>query len=220
MRIATWNVERLKHKVELNQIVTFCEQAKADILVLTEADNRIALSFANSIATPYLSSYQGVQYNPTERAVITHSNYGIGKVFSTFNAFTAVCIEQNTELGNVLVYGVIIGRFGNRHPDFIQDLNALCKDIDYFVNKGYAVCVCGDFNLSFSDNYYFTAEGRRILTECFERNHIRIVTAEKRESVDHIAMSESFIENKTISIEEWNQDKSLSDHKGVVIEIE
>ena len=201
-------------------IKDYCEQAKADIFILTEADKRIALSHTFNLATPYLSSYQGVQFEPTERAVVAHSNYETGKVFPPFNAFSALCIEQHTELGNLLIYGVIIGRFGNRHPVFIQDLKALCKDIDYFVSQGYAVCVCGDFNLSFSDSYYFTAEGRSVLLDCFERNHIENLTAGRTECIDHIAISGSFIKDKTVSIEEWNQDKRLSDHKGVVIEIE
>ena len=40
MKIATWNVERLKHKRSLNEIISVCEQIQADILVLTETDER------------------------------------------------------------------------------------------------------------------------------------------------------------------------------------
>ena len=43
MRIATWNVERLKHKNELERITECCIRESADILVLTETD-RVALS--------------------------------------------------------------------------------------------------------------------------------------------------------------------------------
>ena len=33
-------------------------------------------------------------------------------------------------------------------------------------------------------------------------------------TVDHIVLSTSFIENKQLEIETWNQDKKLSDHVG------
>jgi len=41
MRIATWNVERLKHKSSLEEMRRLCEDSQADILVLTETDARL-----------------------------------------------------------------------------------------------------------------------------------------------------------------------------------
>lgn len=41
MKIATWNVERLKHKKTLSEIIAACEQVRADILVLTETDELV-----------------------------------------------------------------------------------------------------------------------------------------------------------------------------------
>ncbi len=43
MKIATWNIERLKVKSKLDDITALCEKADADILVLTEADERVKL---------------------------------------------------------------------------------------------------------------------------------------------------------------------------------
>ena len=57
MRIATWNVERLKHKNRLDDIVAECIDSKADILVLTETDNRIELPYRYCFCT---SSLKGV----------------------------------------------------------------------------------------------------------------------------------------------------------------
>ena len=41
MRIATWNIERLKHIAQMDEICALLDKAKADILVLTETDTRI-----------------------------------------------------------------------------------------------------------------------------------------------------------------------------------
>lgn len=39
------------------------------------------------------------------------------------------------------------------------------------------------------------------------------------ECIDHIAISEKFIDSSTIEIREWNLEKSLSDHKGIVVSL-
>ena len=41
MKIATWNVERLKKKKYLPEIISEIEKINADILVLTETDSQI-----------------------------------------------------------------------------------------------------------------------------------------------------------------------------------
>ncbi len=40
MKIATWNVERLKHCASLDKLLQACERVRADILVLTETDTK------------------------------------------------------------------------------------------------------------------------------------------------------------------------------------
>ena len=52
LRIATWNIERLKHKNSLEQILLACEQIQADILVLTETDHRVCPDYQYSFHTP------------------------------------------------------------------------------------------------------------------------------------------------------------------------
>lgn len=52
MRIATWNVERLKHKKELDKILFEIQWAKADILVLTESDEQIHPDYTCYFHTP------------------------------------------------------------------------------------------------------------------------------------------------------------------------
>ena len=41
MKIATWNVERLKNKKYLHEILSEIEKIDADILILTETDSQI-----------------------------------------------------------------------------------------------------------------------------------------------------------------------------------
>ena len=41
MKIANWNIERLKNSSKLDEITQILTNLDADILVLTETDNRI-----------------------------------------------------------------------------------------------------------------------------------------------------------------------------------
>ena len=45
-----------------------------------------------------------------------------------------------------------------------------------------------------------------------------ILTRNQKECIDHIAISERFCGKEKVSVEEWNQEKVLSDHKGIVVD--
>ena len=83
MKIATWNVERLKHKKSLDEIIAVCEQVQADILVLTETDEQIRPNYRYCFQTPTphdikLSRYEEpLRYKPTEHRVSILTNYTV-----------------------------------------------------------------------------------------------------------------------------------------------
>lgn len=219
MRIATWNVERLKHWRELDEIIDACNRVKADILILTETDSRVKPNHPFGYHTPQITEHQPVYYKPTENRVSIFTRYPCVRQHPTYDPYTSLCVELKTEQGNLLVYGTIMGIYGNRHSNFREDL---AKQIDDFMRLsagGQNLCIAGDFNLSFSDNYYYTKEGRDALLDCFDQIDIKILTATKARCIDHIALSDRFAVGANVQIEEWNLDKRLSDHKGIVIEL-
>lgn len=217
MKIATWNVERLKHRNLLDRIINACEQIQADILVLTETDSHIQLNYPFSFHTPLLFGSQPVNYRSTENRISVFTKYKPVKQYATFDKHTALCIELETEYGNLLVYGTIIGIYGNRETSFSRDLEKQIKDFQRLKADGKSLCICGDYNCSFSDNYYFTKAGRNTILQMFSQNHIRLLTEKTAECIDHIAVSAEFVGVRNIHIEEWNCDKSLSDHKGIAV---
>ena len=97
MRIATWNIERLRHKKFLEQILFACEQTQADILVLTETDHRVRLDYPYSFHTPPLTDLQPVFYNPTENRVSIYTNYPCIRQHKTCDEYTALCVELESE---------------------------------------------------------------------------------------------------------------------------
>lgn len=223
MRIATWNVERLKHIKDIDKLLSEIEKADADILVLAETDERIKPDYPYCYKTSLLTNTYSVNYKNTENRVSIYTKYKCIKEYSTHDRFTSICVELETEYGNLLVYGTIIGIFGNREKSFKQALEKQIEDINRLSGAGKRLCIIGDYNLSFSDDYYYTKFGRNAVWECCINNKLNIVTSHRPECIDHIALSKDFISNeklKITSINEWNYDKSLSDHKGIVIELQ
>lgn len=219
MKIATWNIERLKHGRELANIMRSCEETQADILVLTETDEQAHPNFPYCYQTPKLSDIQPDYYKPTENRVSIFTRYKAVKQFPTYDKYTALCVELETERGNLLVYGTIIGIYGNRNPNFAADLVRQVEDIRRLSALG-NVCILGDYNLTFCDNYYYTKQGRADMLQCFSENKIALLTKDRPECIDHIAISEGFVQGVAIRIEEWNYDKALSDHKGIVASLD
>ena len=215
MRIATWNVERLKHKRDLEKIKNICNELRADIFVLTETDEQINLNYKNIFQTEKLPDSNF--YKQTENRVTIFTNYDAVKYYQTYDKFTSVCVELETEFGNLLIYGTIIGIYGNRNKNFKQDLLKQIEDFKILSEKN--ICIVGDFNCSFADNCYFTNFGRENLLQTFSDFEIELLTKNSVECIDHIAISKKFLSDRKYNFAEWNIEKSLSDHKGIFVDI-
>lgn len=127
-------------------------------------------------------------------------------------------MELKTELGTIIVYETIIGIFGNRNKNFNADLSLQISDYKKLSNQK-NFCLIGDYNISFADNYYFTNNGRNELNNLFRECKLNLLTRDKTECIDPIAISENFITTMETEIGEWNLDKKLSDHKGIYVEL-
>lgn len=226
MTIATWNLERLKHKKNLNHILDAIKDINADILILTEYDEHVVLDYPYREATEFIQEESfgeklNIIYKPTERRVKIFSRYEIVKKIETFNMHTSVCVELKTPMGNLVVYGTIIGILGNRNAKFKLDLAQQIEDFKQIGSKS-NLCVAGDFNISFSDNHYFTDHGRNALKEVFKELDMEIATAGIGKNIDHIVLSSLFF--NSVQENSWNKETkeavpTLSDHMGVVIDI-
>jgi len=218
MKLATWNIERLKHKSKLVEIADTIKAINPDILILTETDCQIKPDYRYCFSTPKTVNIAPSLYKETENRVSIYTNYELIRQYETYDEYTALCVELETERGHLIVYGTIIGFFGNRHRNFTDDLSKQVADIER-LSTNQNLCVAGDFNISFADNYYFTQSGRETLNETFEKTGIEILTRNRPECIDHIAISKKVIGNSTLEIKEWNYNKRLSDHKGIWVDV-
>jgi len=220
LKIGNWNIERLKKIKEKDAILNEINLRNFDILVLTEYDERIKpKGFNYQISTESLMNVNTDNYKKTERRTTIFSKYPILNQLETFDKYTACCAELKTEYGDLVVYGTIFGIYGNRNENFKLDLKRQILDFKK-ITREKNICIVGDYNQTFSDNYYYTKFGRETINENFKALQIKNLTAELSENIDHISISENFIGETELKIETWNMDKKLSDHIGVSITIE
>jgi endonuclease/exonuclease/phosphatase family metal-dependent hydrolase len=217
MKIATWNIERpIRTAGRIKRIIECLKEVDADILILTETNT--AVHFGDVYTYHHSEILQESFYKDGERRTSIYCKYSLIESYATFRADTSICKKLKTPFGDLVVYGTVIGINGNRRKNFDADLNEQLKDFKRIsVNANF--CIAGDLNMTFGDNYYFTQDGRQKLNDSFEKLQLVNLTAGIPENIDHIILSNAFINGKTIKLTEWNLDKKLSDHIGVCVEI-
>lgn len=218
MKIATWNLERLE-KNKTNQIIEILNKLDADILVLTETSRTISLENYNVIHTKELpNNFDGIQYKNGETRVSVFSKYEVLSQYPTYDEYTAICVELRTPMGDLLVYGSIIGVFGNKQPKFNYDLNGQLDDFkQLFPNK--LICLAGDFNITLSGRAWPSKIARQEILNLQECFNLTSETKKIENAVDHILLSKAIVENRKLELNTWNIDKILSDHEGYVLRI-
>lgn len=217
MKIATWNIERPNKSTKRNQAIINCvAKINADILILTESNEII--NFADKYNYFHSSKLIDTYYKDGERRVSIYSKFSLIRKIETFRNDTSICVQFKTPLGDLAVYGTVIGIHGNRRKSFNEDLDLQLEDFDKIAESN-NFCISGDLNISFSDNYYYTNEGRQKLNSSFNELNLLNLTANIPQNIDHIILSKTFIGERNINIETWNMDKKLSDHIGVAVEI-
>ena len=223
MKIATWNVERpSKSSPKTIEIINILKSLNADIIVLTETSEFIDLGKEYNVIHTAIIQDTRAAYKPDERRVSIFSKYPLANNVSSFNTFNneiSICINLNTSLGELAVYGTIIGILGLREKSYVTDLEEQLIDIENICNKVDNFCFIGDLNMTFSDNLYSSDISRNKLNAAFKKSGLINYTEEIYYNIDHIVLSEKFVGNSNVKCSDWNNEKTLSDHKGIMIEI-
>lgn len=218
MKILNFNLERFKHNKQaiLSQIESF----DADIIVLTETSSALNLNYTyTSVSIASLPEFfENIKYKAGENRTTIWTRYPILKSFKTYDHLTTVCSEIQTEFGILNVYGTIIGVFGGKGPRFEADLQGQLNDWDKF-DLEKANCIDGDLNVFFSGYAYPSHKARNTLNEAFKKLKMQNLTSEIPENVDHIVISNEFLNGKKTAVEIFNLDKKLSDHIGICVTI-
>ncbi|MBI2479796.1 MAG: endonuclease/exonuclease/phosphatase family protein [Planctomycetia bacterium] len=193
MRIATWNLNRPKMS-EPGRSATLQErirQLEADVWILTETNENV--SPGNGFQRAVSSTISGYHDAGESRTTIW-SRFPVLQQIGTHDPDTAVCIEVDSPVGPLLVYGTVIPyhdagtratyRSAGRdqvgmpawqlHHESIPSHEADWRRIrEKFPT--HHICVGGDFNQSRDGHlwngrlWYGTEEGRKLLSDSLNR---------------------------------------------------
>jgi exonuclease III len=232
VKIATWNIDRpttvsLKN-VEILQHLRR-KEVDADILVLTETNFVIdpggKYTPLSSDPLPIPGNYR---YSYGEIQTTIWSKYPVSRVV-TSNPTATVCAKVQTPNGNLNVYCTVIGIVGpiaNNRSGFLLDLKKQIEDWRRICREEGNICIVGDFNTCWAGRKSPSAE-REDIDRCFEELEIRNLTRSVEDSIDHIAISTSFIQSNSNEDKPyvWNSEKTqlkptLSDQFGVCVKLE
>lgn len=224
MKTINFNIERLLILSKLKSITELIKSYDADVIVLTETNSKLIDSGENYSAQyskPLSKNQDNVNfYREGENRVSIYSKYPRKSRIQTYDQFTSLAIEIETDFGELIVYGTIIGIFEySRDKDrFVKDFNEQESDfIKIFAKEN--VCLLGDLNISLSGRIYPSKEYREKLNTLIEEFGMDKSTGNLEDNIDHILISKKFIQNRDIKVEKFNVDKKLSDHLGICLTV-
>jgi endonuclease/exonuclease/phosphatase family metal-dependent hydrolase len=235
LRIATWNIERptLNGWKRNPRIAERIREIDADVWILTETNASIIPTSSRFPQVGYVSlaslPTKDLFHKLGESCTTIWSRYGIKQAIETFEANTAVCAEIDTPIGRMIVYGTILTYANDTGPNgkskkWVEHRKAIADHRKDWADIAaafprHSLCIAGDFNTSFCDNYYAAEINRSDLLAVLEMLGMKNLTAEVQRNIDHIAVTQTLVKGCTVSVTIWNEDKQLSDHIGICVEM-
>ncbi|MCG2793653.1 MAG: endonuclease/exonuclease/phosphatase family protein [Weeksellaceae bacterium] len=220
MKILSWNIERLKinENDELDFIKNLILSENPDLIFLTETNLTI------DFGTEYFSLHSrelpdfhdGQKYVAKENRVSIFSKYPFTEIIKTYDEYTAISGKIDTKLGELTLYGSIIGSFGGRGFYFENDLENQKNEIRKLKGN---ICYSGDFNVAFSGWKYPSIKVIDETKSFFENENLEIITKENADCAIHIVMNNDFLRKKTVKSKMIKIDRKISDHNAVICEI-
>lgn len=219
MKIATWNIQRFMPRNQ-TAILNAIKEQDADILVLTEAFNTIEIAGCKNIKSKLLPPFiDGQEYKNGEIRTSIYSKFPIISSHETYNDYTSICVDIETQLGILTVYASIIGIVGNVQPYFNNDLYGQLKDYDKIFPVKENIIVIGDLNTTFSGRVFPSKVARNSLNAAFDKFNLLNLTIDLDNNVDHIVVSKNIVTSDITPPITWNKEKKISDHIGICVEI-
>lgn len=224
LKILTWNLSRpnpstrVRNEIFLDAI----KKIDPDIAILTETHECIdpGKTYFKVSSAPYIyvSPPRKILYKYGENAVSIFCKYPLTKKYPASDHFKSVCAETITPLGNLIIYGTIIGLKGGREKSFITDYEAQVKDLESLARHG-NVCYGGDLNISFSGYPYPNGTIAENTKKKFDALSLNVVTSGIQDCVIHSVISNNFLKGWEVKAMGCWFEKKVTDHRLVLVTI-
>ncbi|SCY98063.1 endonuclease/exonuclease/phosphatase family protein [Flavobacterium caeni] len=222
MKIVSWNLERPNNNpksIKNTFIVDLIEKISPDIIFLTETNSSINFSEYFCHKSEELPEiHENQRYKTGENRITIFSKFPIERVIETYDSYTAICCQVNSEIGELLLYGSIIGSFGGKDEFFKNDLRNQKSEIEILA-RNHNLIYSGDLNISFSGFPYPSKNVIYDMSDFFKSNSLRNITSGNENSAIHVVTSEEILNTKKVTQEMINIQPQISDHNLVIVEM-
>ena len=218
MKILSWNVNRhdgdLEHQSNETRKELILEH-NADIVVLTNTRLKFHLGdpYKRVFTTEMPQRHDGISYKAGENRVAIFTKFPFKNKVKTYDDYSSVCQMLETPLGNLNVYGTIIGAKAELfESDFVEQKDDLERI------EG-AICYAGDFNMSFVEPFLPSEDTVKDMNKFIEEQKMAVLTADFENLNNHVAVSKSFLKGNTTQVELFEVPTEISEEEIIVVEI-
>ena len=236
MKIATLNIDwahKQSSKTHILKVEEELNNLNADILIVTECVDSLKLPGYNYVyktkAIPSSVKYEELNYTEylkgeTAIRVSIFSKYESIRSFLVTDEHNSICEEFNTGKGALTIYATIVGTRFNKMPFAKNELDNCVSDYLRISQLAGNLCLAGDLNTSFDekevDFEIKHIKSRQVLVEMCRECNLNLTTKNiPVENIDHILLPVKFSEQFNIKPNKFVEKGILSDHMGIVVEI-
>lgn len=232
-RIGTWNLDRsgIRKRDRAESQIGKIMGLDADVWILTETHSSLSVHGYFSEASEMDSSF----HFEGESCAAIWSRYPLQKI-DTEDPLSTVCVEIQSPLGPILVYGTIItyawdgvkegeAKPWERHRNAVDQQTKEWKALQVQYPR-HLRCIAGDFNMNlYGRHWYGVNDAREKVRLGLNEAGLACITMVdlevpphnlRHQTIDHICLSDNF--KADITVEVWQGD-NLSDHNGVLVDI-
>jgi len=234
LKIATLNIDwgnKQRSKSHIQKIEAELLKVNYDILVITESVDSLKLpNYSYSYKTrpiPENTIYEGINYSEYLRGetairVAVFSKYESIRSFPV-DDYTSVCNEFNTDIGPLTIYATIVGTRFITMPYAKTELDNCISDCLRIASLTDNLCLAGDLNTSLREEevYYEIKHlsSRKALFDLCEKCKMDLTTKNIDENIDHILLPAKLNQKFKATPSIFVQKNVLSDHNGILVEI-
>lgn len=236
MKIAVINIDWFKKSKDLqSKIQSEITNQDLDFLVVNEnienfSFNKNFFSYhTDSIPTDEEFQYLNYGIYLKGQIPIRTSIYSKHKSIQeiiTNDSYTSICHKFSIQNKQICIYGTIIGTWGMKYQEEIgkRELQNFKDDVQNILLNNKNVIIVGDFNTSFFEaekRQLFKINSRKELLNFTNKQNIYRATEKVENCIDHIFISNNFLEISTLSISTFLDNDILKDnpHKGILLEM-
>ena len=203
--------ENLSHSTFKELII----EHDADVVILTHTNLNFQLGgIYKRIATQEMPlRHDGIDYKEGENRVSIYTKYPLKNKVKTYDDHNSICQMLDTPLGNLNIYGTVIG--ANKEL-FESDLLEQKDDLERIQG---AICYVGDYQMSFVKPYLPNEEKVMDMQAFADSQKMAILTADFENLMSHVMISKSFLKGNTTKLDLFEVPSHISNKEIIVVEI-